>query len=211
MDGFATLITSVGPVLWPVFAIIALVIFAKPLKDLLVSIVNRNVKVKIGNTEVEIGELTKQQNQLISDVVTELARRSKSVAPAAAPPQLSGSGTKRVLWVDDTPLNNASAASIISSAGFDIDQAVTTSQGLELFSKRHYDFVITDMGRKECTHFNQLAGIELTRKIRAIDNTTPILVYTTGRSVQQHGEEARKSGATKVTASAMEIMETLLV
>ena len=210
MADLPNLFTAIERLIWPLLVVAALIVFGSPVRQILKSIGTRRFKIKIGGTEVEVADLTKQQNALLSDLQQEVARIKNALGSNVATLARRESEARRILWVDDSPANNASAASTISSAGFRIDHALSTSQGLNLFSRNHYDFVISDMGRKEGNRYNYTAGLDLIEQIRAQDQKTPIIIYTTYRSLQRHGDRARGLGATRVTTSPTEVMETLI-
>lgn len=95
-----------------------------------------------------------------------------------------------ILWVDDQPANNAYEQSVFSALGVDVDIALDTQEALDILKNRHYDLIISDMGRPSGSR----AGYELLAKIRRIGIKTPFLIYA-GSSAPEHTREALERGA----------------
>ncbi len=205
----STFIDSITKALWPALAIIALLVLIRPIRKLLESIRSRSFKIKFGDTEIEVGDLAKQQNDIISDLQQKVALLLRGAPAASSPLAIAGEKQKSVLWVDDAPINNVSLSNMLSTAGFAIDQALSTDDGLRLFSNREYNYVISDMGRTEGRGYNQHAGLDLIKQIRAQNRNVPIIVYTTWRSARNYQKELSDLGV-KATGSATDVIQSLI-
>lgn len=53
----------------------------------------------------------------------------------------------RILWVDDHPEWNSSLATLFRKAGMTVDSPRSTTEAMQLLTKRSYDLIITDMTR----------------------------------------------------------------
>lgn len=87
MDTIATLIDSLATILWPLIVIIILFSFRKNIQSLIRSGETRKFTVKIGEMELSMDELSKQQGDMIKDLqsrVNEL-QREMEVWRAEAP------------------------------------------------------------------------------------------------------------------------------
>jgi two-component system, chemotaxis family, sensor kinase CheA len=88
---------------------------------------------------------------------------------------IRGSG-QRVLVVEDSPVTRELVMEIVSNAGYQVVGAEDGLQALESLSSHQPDLVLTDL------EMPRMDGIELTRRLRALDVTTPVVVITTRAS-----------------------------
>ena len=93
----------------------------------------------------------------------------------------------------------------LTNLGIKVDLALTTSEGLSLFGRRKYSYVISDMGRQEDDAENSDAGLDLLKAIRERDAQIPFIIFCSSRGVREHGAEARKLGVTGITSSPTEL------
>jgi CheY-like chemotaxis protein len=118
-----------------------------------------------------------------------------------------GSGSiAPILWVDDTPTNNTALIGALRSLDIEVELARSTAEGMELFDRRNYGLVISDLGRQEEGEYRDRAGIDLVKAIRAKDKAVPIIIFGTYRALGMQ-DELRAAGATKVTTRASELLE----
>ncbi|MGH3436675.1 MAG: response regulator [Sciscionella sp.] len=110
-----------------------------------------------------------------------------------------------VLWVDDHPENNAVQADRLQRNSTQVDFARTTEQAWEKLRDRRYQIVVSDMTRTEGGAVVVDAGIKLTRAIRATDQRTPIVIFTSEGTIRERGGEALTAGANLVTQSGYEL------
>ncbi len=111
----------------------------------------------------------------------------------------------RVLWVDDYPTNNESIINLFKAKNIQFDIALTTKQGLELYKRKLYDLIITDMGRGN----ERDAGLSLIKELKLLQCQMPIIVYTSRRAIYRYGDEALRLGAYKVTSGLGNIISTI--
>jgi CheY-like chemotaxis protein len=114
------------------------------------------------------------------------------------------------LWVDDRPTANVFERESLLEEGWDIDQAISTRQAVEIAGGRwsRYTAVITDMGRDEDGHFVADAGLQLIRRIREETRDLPIVVYTGPRGLEWR-EAALEGGANALTSSPTELLASV--
>ena len=67
----------------------------------------------------------------------------------------------------------------------------TAAEGLALASGRDYGAVISDMGRRETGGYRYDRGPRPGRALRASGERLPLLMFTSGRAIREHGAEAR--------------------
>ena len=99
--------------------------------------------------------------------------------------------SKTILVVDDSYSVREAVGYTLKSQGFEVLLAEDGQDALKYFDSRSIDLVITDL------HMPNLNGIELTRKVREIENyaRVPIIVLTTESQFSKK-QEAKKAGAT---------------
>lgn len=112
---------------------------------------------------------------------------------------------KKLLWVDDCPINNELVINFLRSKNIHVDIAISTEEGLNFFISNKYDVIITDMARG----IERDAGITLIKKLKAQDCKTPIIVYTSQSGLCQYGTQALNLGANKVTNGTADIISSL--
>src|SRR5262245_59813568 len=98
----------------------------------------------------------------------------QSDSPAQAPG--GAGGAKKVLLVEDNPVNQQVMLMLLSRAGFAVELAANGREALEAFEKRPFDLVLMDVQMPE------MDGIRATRLIRAREKVTgghvPIIAVT---------------------------------
>jgi two-component system chemotaxis response regulator CheY len=99
--------------------------------------------------------------------------------------------SKQILIADDSESIREILTFILQNAGYQVLQACDGSDALKYFDGRPIDLLLTDY------HMPNLNGLELTVKVRQIDNYKyiPILLLTT-ENQNEKIKEAKDSGAT---------------
>jgi CheY-like chemotaxis protein len=210
---------SIARMLWPIAVI---VIFFSLRSSLLgffqrdsVSFEVAGIKLSAANVaenfSKEIGDL---QNKLIAleelvnsgDVSVRRSQTADSIAsltdgdvsPRAPSSKIS------ILWVDDYPQNNAFLIERFGNDGIEVVLANSTREGLESFNVNRPNLVITDLGRREDGKSYPFAGLDLIRKIRAMDPAVPIAVFAGQRGIENR-DKLTAAGAGIVTQSPLEL------
>lgn len=112
---------------------------------------------------------------------------------------------KHILWVDDRPGNNIYERRAFESVGITFTLALSTTEALELLSKRRFGAILSDMGRKE----GPREGYVLLDALRAGGDKTPYFIYA-GSNSAQHKREAEKHGALGSTNNAQELFKMVM-
>lgn len=113
---------------------------------------------------------------------------------------------KAVLWVDDNPGNNELAVRALRKLQLDVEQATNTASGLAVMGHRHFDLVVSDMGRGD----NMRAGYELLAAIRAEGNSVPFLIFA-GSDCEEFRQEAAVRGAQLSTNDMIELIDAVIL
>ncbi len=111
--------------------------------------------------------------------------------------------TNRILLCEDDQNLGMLLSEYLTAKGFDTTLAVDGAEGLKLFKREHYDFVILDvmMPNKD--------GFTVAKEIREDDRHTPIL-FLTAKSMKEDTLEGFKAGADDYMTKPFS-MEELLV
>jgi DNA-binding NtrC family response regulator len=94
----------------------------------------------------------------------------------------------RILIVDDDHAMRLALAESLESCGYDISAAENGSEALNLFNKRKFDLVVTDMKMPE------MSGIEVLQGVKKLSPDVPVILITAYGTVNT-AVEAMKEGA----------------
>ncbi|MCB1785374.1 MAG: response regulator transcription factor [Chromatiaceae bacterium] len=94
----------------------------------------------------------------------------------------------RILLVEDEPLLRTQLADQLTAKGYSVDAAADGEEGLYLGREYPMDLAIIDLG------LPKISGIELIRRLRALQRAFPILILT-ARDAWQDKVEGLESGA----------------
>jgi CheY-like chemotaxis protein len=215
MAATATLIAAISSLLWPLIAIVVLIISGPTVIEIIRSAKSRKFTLKIGGQELSMDEVSEQQRSLISDLQSKVAEIRNHIG-APNPAQLSTKPTpspiqqlSAVLWVDDDPKNNSYFIDTLNRMNVQVDLAPTTADGLAKFAAGQYSVVISDMGRREDGRYNRRAGLDLLKVIRNYNAQIPFFIFCSERGAEENREEAMQLGANGITASATELYALL--
>lgn len=125
-----------------------------------------------------------------------------SAARVAALVAENASRKPRILWVDDVPAHNTHERRAFEAAGYVIETALNTDEGLTRARDGRFDVIISDMGRPE----GPRAGYDLLDRLRAAGITTPYVIYA-GSAAPEHRAEAQQHGAVNSTNSPAELFQ----
>jgi CheY-like chemotaxis protein len=209
MDELAKLISALSSLAWPIVAAVILFKLLEPLRELVNSAKGRKFTIKVAGNELTMEEASEQQRAIVSDLQVKVAELERLLTPSAQvlQPDVAGAEVRRsrVLWVDDNPKNNSFLVASLEERGVQVDIALTTNDGLAMFKKRQYDAVISDMGRPE----GEKAGLDLTRKIKALSPDTPVYVFCGTWAARHLKSEAIEAGVSAITSSGTTLLSSL--
>jgi CheY-like chemotaxis protein len=191
----------------PLSVFILIITNIKTIKDLLLGLKNRMIKLEIGGNKIEIGEAFEQQNNIIKDMQKYLADNindNQKIQKNISDDRLCN----RILWVDDFPNNNIMLEQTLKSDGFNIDKALSTKEALQLYKNGKYDIIISDMERIENGINRREAGIELFNNIRNSDKDISMIIYTSYTEEKEYFD-AINSLQSKITSSSTELLNII--
>ena len=133
-----------------------------------------------------------------------IARTTANVAAVAMRnPNVVG---KRVLWVDDNPSNNIAEQRVLEAIGIMVEEARSTADAIEMLKSRHFDLVISDLGRTEGATRQPEAGVELIDEIKRLQLDVPVFIYGTQEAYRRRNDLMQK-GAADVFTRPTELIE----
>lgn len=132
----------------------------------------------------------------------DVGRIRETVSHAFSPETANKLIGKSVLWVDDNPNNNMLAVRALRRLQLDVEQVTSTELGLEAMKQRHFDLIISDMGRGS----NMRAGYELLKAIRDHGSKVPFFIFA-GADKPEFRREAASQGAQLSTNDMLELID----
>ncbi len=211
----AALLSAIADLLWPITALILLVVIYRPVSRMIGQIANRGGTIKIGEFELSLPEIAQQQQVSISDLQAQVAELKKAVETNSAAvgtksiiaetKSATARGGKRILWVDDHPENNGSLQAALADQGFEIQNALTTEAAFQLFAPSAFDFIISDMQRG----MDRSAGLTLAHSIKQKDPAQKFAIYCGADNAKRLAGREQEHNVDLITASPIELMSFL--
>jgi CheY-like chemotaxis protein len=222
MQATAEILKALVPIAW--FGLAAVVIWRlfPAFEQILRS---RSFTVKIAGQELSVQETTEQISSQLKDLQNQvlelrqtagtslsrsgrLSAAAKREAPAVSLERIADARRLSVLWVDDTPENNALEIAQLKERGIDLLLARTTAEALLLLA-RHCDIraIISDMLRSEGGNLHPRAGLELLKAARDQGFGQPFLVYSNPGTAPRYVNDVLGAGGDGATGSPVELLE----
>jgi two-component system cell cycle response regulator DivK len=134
-----------------------------------------------------------------------------TLTPAVAGAPLA-TARKCVLIVEDNPLNMKLFSAMIAAQGYDVLQASSGSQGLDLAQQQQPDLIIMDI------QLPGMSGLEVAQNLKSSDATRQIpILATTAFALRGDDEKIMASGCDGYMAKPiaisqfLELIETLML
>ena len=119
--------------------------------------------------------------------------------------ELAATSRRRVLIVEDNPLNMKLFSAMLAAQGHDVLQATDGRIGIELAHRQHPDLIIMDVQLP-----GDLSGLDATVSLKADGDTRDIPIIATTAFAREFGEEQiRASGCDGYMAKPIAISEFL--
>ncbi|MFJ8592457.1 response regulator [Streptomyces sp. NPDC093598] len=209
MKEASALIGALTGLAWPLFASVVVWRLFPVIKN----IAGRgNFTVRMGDAELTVQQFSDKLVEATADIQQRLTAVSASEGQEEPSEQTERPPgvLRRVLWVDDQPANNAYETAQLQSLGVEVVHATSTGEGVRALHKARppFDAVISDMGRSEPAGYNTDAGLDLIREIRSFDDTTPVFVYASTKTLARK-EEIATAGGNGVAWSPVKLFDLL--
>jgi CheY-like chemotaxis protein len=196
----AKIVEAITGLTWCALAALVLLRLLPAVKE---ALAKRKVSVKVAGMELSfqeaadqvekqleairsLGEQVDQLGSRLAAIEGRPSTRLTSQRPAPAKRQ-----THQILWVDDTPQNNAYEISALEGDGVRTILARSTDEAMRALDRTSFSVVVTDMTREENGERITDAGAQLIRRMRAEKIRTPVVVYTTRRKAEDWEDELR--------------------
>jgi CheY-like chemotaxis protein len=137
-----------------------------------------------------------------SNQTVDISRIRATVGPAFTPEVADNLTGKSILWVDDNPANNELVVRALRKLRLDVEETTSTESALAAMKRRHFDLVISDMGRGS----NMRAGYGLLKAIRDQGNRVPFLIFSSSDK-PEYRREAAERGAQLSTNDMLELID----
>ncbi len=217
-DQFTTLLNSiaglVGAVAWPLVAVFALLLFAKPISDFVASInefslngggIGLSAKRKTEAAAALGAAIAKQPDLQEPEAIAQQLRKASQIVDAVSPQTAKEANKATVLWVDDVPSNNTNERRALEALGVTFVLATSTEEALRKINKESFKAIISDLGRPE----GRTAGFTLLEKLRVSENQTPFIIYA-GSAAVAFRDEAMNKGAFGCTNRPDQLFDLVL-
>jgi CheY-like chemotaxis protein len=135
----------------------------------------------------------------------DVPRIRQTISPAFRPEVADNLTGKSVLWVDDNPENNELVVRALRRLRLDVEQTTSTESALAAMQRRHFDLVISDMGRGT----DMRAGYGLLKAIRDQGNQIPFLIFSSVDK-PEFRREAAERGAQLSTNDMLELIDCVI-
>ncbi len=106
----------------------------------------------------------------------------------------------KILLAEDDSLLSEGLSQSLRTAGYAVDCVFTGSDADTALTTMNYDILILDLG------LPKMSGLEVLRKLRARNNTTPVLILTAADSVEQR-VQGLDAGADDYMAKPFDLKE----
>jgi CheY-like chemotaxis protein len=201
----ADLLRAIAAVAWPVITAVLVWRLYPVVRSIAQS---RAFKVKVAGMEISVQQASEQLQAQLDDLRAKLSevRGAVDKTSVAVEPHVA---SKRVLWVDDQPVNNAYAIAQLRDRGYEVIQALSTSEGMRVLASATPPVaaVISDMAREEAGTYRPDAGLELLAAMRAANHRQPFIVCTTAEAARHYDGPVRAGGGSGATTSLVEVFE----
>jgi len=195
---------AVASLAWP---IAFMVVFFR-LRPFIESIFKKsNMTIKFAGFEITAQEMAENFRKDIFDIqerVSKIENGEGLMEPKGFAAEIGSS--RRILWVDDFPINNAHLIESFKEKGVEIDLSISTDDALRKISSLDYSAIISDLGRVENGIDNKFAGLELLNLIREIDKKIPVLIFAGARALGSR-TKLIDAGAEDVVSSSVSVVK----
>jgi hypothetical protein len=173
------------------------------------------IELEVGGNKITVQRASDELRSLISDLQDRINQlESASMTATSGPTHTSqpiiASGNL-LLWVDDRVEANVYERARLAELGIRVVQAESTRSALRtIHDGGPFSAIISDMARVEDGgRLNPTAGLDLLREIRGAGNETPVVFYSSSRSLDGTIDRLEGTANTSYTSSPSELMRLL--
>lgn len=135
------LIKIIPSILWVIFLTILVLVFLKPIKNVLIPQLSeiKAFGIEAKFIKEELAKAARKNPEVKETALNQVTRRAQRIASI-----IQGA---RLLLVNDIPEEMINVQRILQSLGVIVDVARTTKSALNMLANTEYDVIITDMSR----------------------------------------------------------------
>lgn len=204
---WAALLEAVAAALWPVVAIVVVLVLVPHVGRML-----RNAEeftLEVGGQKISLQSASEGLRKLVVDLQEKVASLESGGVSAVGAVEPAHASSFRILWVDDREEANVFEKAALSDAeGVRIRSALTTRDALRALSLSQFDAVVSDIHRVEGGQEVPDAGVRLGRAIRERGLTLPLIFYSSSFSRERFKADIEALGA-QGTSSPTELLAML--
>jgi CheY-like chemotaxis protein len=176
---------------WSVIVLIIVLLLRRQLIEFLPALIRRIRKASVGGASVEFAseaitafaetvekgiDQRREQPDEAMDFIKEQLDKLVQAAPQEKPSKpLEG---RSILWVDDTPANNAYETNYLKNLGASITPVLSTINAEAEVKRSSFNLIISDVARTEEGKVNRRAGYDLLTLLQDIRPQMPVVLYT---------------------------------
>ena len=208
----SSVLSSIAQLLWPVVVAVLVIVLLPVIRGLIKG--SDSVSIEVGGAKISVQRAAEDIRKLINDLQDRLnviEGNTGSQDRPKAVEKISSPSTAKLLWVDDRPDANVYERARVKDAGYDLLQAASTTAALRsLASDGPVSLIITDMARVEAGgNYNTTAGLDLIRDLRKAGDMTPVIVYSSRRSLAPVLDDLQQLPNVTYTTSPTELISLI--
>jgi CheY-like chemotaxis protein len=205
------ILSSIAQLMWPVVVAVLVVVLLPVVRGFIKS--SDSLNIEVAGTKISIQHAAEDIRKLINDLQDRLNALEGTINNDHDNEDIGKSDSlpRKILWVDDRPAANVYERARVKDAGYEVLKAESTAAALRtLASDGPVQLIITDMSRVEAGgNYNASAGLDLISSLRKANDLTPVVVYSSNRSLAPVREELRRLSNVAYTTSPTELMNLI--
>jgi CheY-like chemotaxis protein len=204
----SNLLSSIAQLLWPVVVAVLVIVLLPVIRGLIKG--SDSVNLEVGGAKISVQRAAEDIRKLINDLQDRLNAIEGRMPSQDA--QEAGKATflprpSKILWVDDGPNANVYERARVKDAGYELLQAESTAVAQRILaSDGPMQLIVTDMARVEAGSYNMTAGLDLIKGLRKANDLTPVVVYSSRRSLAPVLDDLQKLTNVSYTTSPTELI-----
>jgi PleD family two-component response regulator len=208
----SNVLSSIAQLLWPAVVAILVIVLLPVIRGLIKS--SDSVNIEVGGAKISVQRAAEDIRKLINDLQDRLNAIEARTAPQdrqEVEKAISSPRPAKLLWVDDRPDANVYERARAKDAGYEVLQAESTAAAhRSLASDGPVQLIITDMARVEAGGtYNRTAGLDLIRDLRKAGDLTPVIVYSSSRSLAPVQDDLNQQPNVASTTSPTELISLI--
>lgn len=208
----SNVLSSIAQLLWPAVVAILVIVLLPVIRGLIKG--SDSVNIEVGGAKISVQRAAEDIRKLINDLQDRLNALEGSAAPQEhqnADKPISAPLPAKILWADDRRDANVYERARVKDAGYEVLQAESTAAAQRILaSDGPVQLIITDMARVEAGgNYNTTAGLDLIKGLREAGDLTPVIVYSSRRSLAPVLDDLQQLPNVVYTTSPTELISLI--